>query len=164
MLVSALDAETTGQGIEYACPRCDGVVAREDSVCPHCGQQLERECGISEWAESVAGEEGETPVPRASAEAVAARHVNPLSLLGVFLGVTVGVFLLIAAVLLALFALFVALAILVSIVKDGWDEYSAPILFTDVLAFGIAIGLWAAGVSLTRRSRRAFEGDRRPAG
>jgi endogenous inhibitor of DNA gyrase (YacG/DUF329 family) len=68
--VSPLDTETTAQRIEYACPRCEGLVAREDTVCPHCGQQVDL----------VAAEEQESPVPPADAEAVAAGPVNPLSL------------------------------------------------------------------------------------
>jgi uncharacterized RDD family membrane protein YckC len=36
-----LVGEATRERVEYACPRCDGVVAAEDVVCPHCGQALE---------------------------------------------------------------------------------------------------------------------------
>jgi hypothetical protein len=147
--VSALDAETTDQRVEYACPRCDGVVAEDDTVCPHCGQQLE----------AVAGEEEELLVAPANTEAVAARPVNPLSLeplsplslVGVFVGVIVGLLLLVVAVLLALVGV-------VGVLVSGLEVDIGGVI-SGFFVLGLAIGLGAAGVSLLRRARRAWEGD-----
>jgi hypothetical protein len=61
MPLSTLDGDTTKQRVEYVCPRCDGIVAHEDSACPHCGQKLEVVATT---------EEEEAPAPVGRTEAV----------------------------------------------------------------------------------------------
>jgi hypothetical protein len=72
--VSALDAETTDQRVEYACPRCDGVVAAEDTTCPHCGQQLE---DVDELEAVAAAEEEPRPTPETKPLSAREIHVGP---------------------------------------------------------------------------------------
>jgi RNA polymerase subunit RPABC4/transcription elongation factor Spt4 len=151
MPVSPLDVETTDQRVEYACPRCDGVVDRDDTVCPHCGQQLERESGISEWVEAVAAVEEElpvppvppvSPVPSAKAETVAARRVNIASLPGRIVGVLVGFVVLLVGALIALLGAGGALA--------GSDLDGGPGTAGGLVILGVGVFVGWVGVAIIR--------------
>jgi hypothetical protein len=146
MSISAPDLNPADQRVEYVCPRCDGVVARDDPVCPHCGQALE----------AIAAAGDERPVPPPTADGIAATHVSIGSLLGAFLGVSVGALLLTVG---AVFALLGLVGLVIALSERSSDDLVAGLVF-----LWIAVGLGAAGVSLVRRARRSWSGRRRATG